>query len=349
MPKIVTVDTSTSSLDTVPPTIQNNGTTKSSIVVRVINTEGNPMVGLDASYIVLTATGTGNTLTQPTGITNSDGEISGEISSTTAQTITVTATVLGVSLLESSTLIVNNITPAPEWEITRNFNSGPAGASVKGKADGMNNTTAVYDATHVFEGAFAAKTTIQEGKSGFGSWGGIVPFPTPLVRYDELWVRISLYVPSDFSIAAGPGFLKFLRIRSRNTAGSPNGHVDWLINNDSTQVPPTNQYRMIKEGQQIWFRFGETSLLTRDTWHTFTWNMTADSVPGASGGQGRVRAWQNGVLIQDENRVRTINAVDDVLTALYMFTHYNNDSPKTQSVWIDDVRIAANGTPSWAP
>jgi len=47
--------------------------------------------------------------------------------------------------------------------------------------------------------------------------------------------------------------------------------------------------------------------------------------------------------------VRTINAVDDVLTKLYIFTYYNNGSPKTQSVWIDDVRIAANFTPSWAP
>jgi len=190
--------------------------------------------------------------------------------------------------------------PANAWSLVRDFNSGPAGTSVKGKADGMGNTTAVYDATHVAEGAFAAKTTVQEGKNGFGSWGGIVGFPTPLVRYDELWVRVSLYVPADFSIAAGPGFLKFLRIRSLNTAGGSNGHVDWLINNDAGQILSDNQYRMIKEGQQIWFRFGETGSLTRDTWHTFVWNMTVDSVPGASGGQGRVRAWQNGVLIQDE-------------------------------------------------
>lgn len=112
MPKIVTVDAA-ACVVTATGTIENDGVQSASCTILVLNTEGNPMPGLAAASIVLAVSGTGNTVTQPTGVTNADGFISGSFVSTVPESKTVSFTVLGTAITDTASTVVSG-TPV-EW------------------------------------------------------------------------------------------------------------------------------------------------------------------------------------------------------------------------------------------
>ncbi len=94
-------------------TIEDNGTDVASVTVQVIDADGNAVPGLDASQVVIAVSGTGNTVTQPTGVTNVDGFISGSFVSTVPETKTVSATVRGRAITDTASVVVSG-TPV-EW------------------------------------------------------------------------------------------------------------------------------------------------------------------------------------------------------------------------------------------
>jgi len=61
---------------------------------------------VSGATVVLSATGTGNTLTQPTGPTNASGVATGTLSSTVAETKTVTAVINGITITPTATVTV---------------------------------------------------------------------------------------------------------------------------------------------------------------------------------------------------------------------------------------------------
>ena len=65
-----------------------NGTTTSTITVQVKTATGDPLAG---QVVELSATGSGNVLTQPATTTDLNGVATGTIASTTAETKTITA------------------------------------------------------------------------------------------------------------------------------------------------------------------------------------------------------------------------------------------------------------------
>jgi hypothetical protein len=73
---------------------------------------GNPVSG---STVVLTATGTGNSLIQPAGPTNSSGVATGTLGSTVAETKTMSATAGGTPITQTATVTV---TPPPAGAIS---------------------------------------------------------------------------------------------------------------------------------------------------------------------------------------------------------------------------------------
>jgi protocatechuate 3,4-dioxygenase beta subunit len=85
------------------------GSGTSTITVTVKDANGNPIS--DAS-VVLTATGSGSTLTQPAGPTNASGVATGTLSSTVAGTETVSATANGTALTQTATITVTTQVPA---------------------------------------------------------------------------------------------------------------------------------------------------------------------------------------------------------------------------------------------
>jgi hypothetical protein len=79
------------------------GSGTSTITVTAKDASGNPISG---ATVVLSASGSGNTLTQPVGPTNASGVATGTLSSSVAETKTVSATANGTAITQTATVEV---------------------------------------------------------------------------------------------------------------------------------------------------------------------------------------------------------------------------------------------------
>jgi hypothetical protein len=86
-----------------PASIPADGTSESTITVTARDQFDNPING---ATVELAASGTGNTLTQPGGTTNSSGVATGTLRSTVAEAKTVSATVNGVAIDQTAIVTV---------------------------------------------------------------------------------------------------------------------------------------------------------------------------------------------------------------------------------------------------
>src|SRR6266699_715080 len=116
---------STRTTVTAAPTaiIASTGTSAATITVTARDESGLPISG---AAVVLTASGYGNTLTQPAGTTDANGVATGTLSSTGRGTKTVSATVGGVAITQTATVTVS-AGPATTIAILRG-NNQTAGA-----------------------------------------------------------------------------------------------------------------------------------------------------------------------------------------------------------------------------
>ena len=96
------------------------GGAASTVTITAKDGSGNPISG---ATVVLAATGTGNSLTQPVGTTASDGTITGSLGSTKAEDKVVSATINGVAINQQATVTV---APAPAAALA--FTTQPSNA-----------------------------------------------------------------------------------------------------------------------------------------------------------------------------------------------------------------------------
>lgn len=89
-----------------PSTIDDDGVDSSVITVRVENTVGRGVWGIPAARVVLSLVSGTGTLTQPSGFTNYDGVITGSLVSASAGTCVVRATVLGLAVTQTASVVV---------------------------------------------------------------------------------------------------------------------------------------------------------------------------------------------------------------------------------------------------
>jgi Big-like domain-containing protein/invasin-like protein len=82
------------------------GSGNSIITVAARDAGGNPLSG---ASVVLGATGTGNTLTQPVGSTDASGIATGTLSSSIAETKTVSATINGTAIRQTASIAVDAV------------------------------------------------------------------------------------------------------------------------------------------------------------------------------------------------------------------------------------------------
>ena len=94
-----------------PSTIEDNGTDVCTVTLTVSNAAGQPLAGIPASRCVLAVSGTGNTVTQPTGFTDRNGQISGSFTSTVAANKTASFTVHGLAITDTALVEVTGIAP----------------------------------------------------------------------------------------------------------------------------------------------------------------------------------------------------------------------------------------------
>jgi hypothetical protein len=107
---------------------------------------GNPVSG---AMVTVAATGTGNAITQPVGTTNASGQIAGGLSSTVAETKTVTAAVNGAVVISQTA----SVTVTPGTATVLAFTGQPSNtrqntaitpAVVVTARDGFGNTATAF-------------------------------------------------------------------------------------------------------------------------------------------------------------------------------------------------------------
>jgi hypothetical protein len=184
---------------------------------------------------------------------------------------------------------------------------------------------------------------------GFGNWGGTYALPTNLVRGDEIWVRWRQYWPSEFTFSATPA-MKFLRLRMFKSAAESAvnaGYMDLYVNEEASWGSWT--YGTIREfdNNNIW----KYSLvpIPRDQWITYEVYCKLD-VKESMGGSGVLfRFWVDGNLVQERTAADTgtMNEATNIMTSLYWFTYWNNETPPNNDTYLDDIVIATNVSPPY--
>ena len=135
-----TVSAAQSTVTATSPITASSGGSQSTITVTAKDGSGNPIAG---ATVVLAATGSGNTLTEPVGTTNASGVATGTLSSTVAESKTVSATINSVAITQTAAVVVG---PAAASQLV--FTAGPVsdtaggllGSVVVTALDQFNNT-----------------------------------------------------------------------------------------------------------------------------------------------------------------------------------------------------------------
>jgi hypothetical protein len=185
----------------------------------------------------------------------------------------------------------------------------------------------------------SCKHIIGAGETAYGKFGGIIGFPSNLVKNDEIWIRIRTFMPVGFNYdsTSGGNKLKFLRVHTRDSVEANFGYNDWYIM-PSTQ--PTKTHAFIYEGEQIWSYVEDiTQAPQLNQWETYEYYLKLDDVPASEGGQARIRAWKNGNLILDVDDRQTLKHSGAYADRIHLFTFWNGGSPKTQEMYTDDLFI----------
>lgn len=256
----------------------------------------------------------------------------------TAKSITVLLVVLLFSL------------NAHSWSRVEDFNEGEVGESVQ-TTGGMDNSAGgtLHSDEQSLDGSLVAKMSINEGKTGFGGWGGIIRFPEKLRIGDSYWVQFYMYIPSNFNIDTPTnGSLKFLRVHTATPVSNNAGYMDFQFMDDDTQRDAV--YRYIKEGgEKSWLEIASANererLIPRDRWFKVELALTLGVIPKAEGGKSSVRYWVDDELVWNGENAQTLSGEDHFADALYIFTYWNGGAPKSQSLYIDNF-IMTSDTPS---
>jgi hypothetical protein len=185
------------------PTSVELGGALSTITVTVKDAYDNPISG---ATVVLAATGTGNTLTQPGSVTNASGVATGTLSSTVVESKTVSATANGTGITQTATVTVTSPIPMTGLEgwwkadaITGLVDADPIGTwmDVSGNGRSATQGTASQKPTY--------RTSVVNGK--------------PVVRFDGVDDVLSHLAMPDF------GDAYTVLVVSRTAAGSTGGYV----------------------------------------------------------------------------------------------------------------------------
>jgi len=106
------ISASYSSITVTPSSAKADGIESISVVVSAKNDSNQPVEG---ATIVISSTGSGHTITQPPSTTDSNGNATGTIISTTGEIKTISATVDGVTISQPASVTFNTVYTAGNW------------------------------------------------------------------------------------------------------------------------------------------------------------------------------------------------------------------------------------------
>jgi adhesin/invasin len=177
----------------------------STITVAVRDQFGNPLSGVE---VTLAASGSGNTLVQPSAPTNDDGEATGTLTATTVGSRTVSATAGGVAIEQTATVTVSAGVPSASTT-TATVPNGRAGQPTTIEIllkDVLGNP--VTGAANAIALTITGANNVGGAAAGDQGGGRYTVRYTPLVAgTDQVAIRVSgtALAGSPFTSQVGPG------------------------------------------------------------------------------------------------------------------------------------------------
>lgn len=355
MPRVVYVDAAACTVAANPLAIANDGIEASDLTIRVLDDRGNPVQGLDASKVVVSVTGTGNTVTQPLGVTDRNGYIYGaKFVSTGIATKTVSVAVCGMTVTQQPQVVVGAF--AGVTLTGTGFGTKPTAAPLyfdtfEGYSDGDSVTDVGLQILNQTQSP--AALTNARAHTGTLSLRQIYPtndgelFPgigksgitgSPLDIYVGHWVYWERTVGDGsgltpvFKWARGgagtiyngrPRFQSTVRPSLAGTFGNPNGDTAYLQQTAFDEADNT-----MNEGP------------TRDAWHWVEYKYRMSNPAGTANGkfQWLCNGTLNGNLVNKVTRETGVTAtVDWIMTAIDGMDNYGLDNEYRQ--YIDEVLL----------
>jgi hypothetical protein len=244
------------------------------------------------------------------------------------------------------------------WTWNLNCEGGTPGSKVPHTKEWENFSKTVYSNAQAATGSQSCQMGITGKSDGWGEWGGILTFPSPVAAGGEVWVRLSMFVPSNFNWVSPNGGMpgKFMRVHTATAKGANVGYHDLFIADpavtntlapDAYGSPGPPVLTRIYEGVQLWSWVGTQAknAMVRDHWETYEVYIKFDPVSKNAGGGGEVRIWKNNQLLLDRTSEKTLVNATDIADAFYLFTFWNGGAPATQSLYVDDITVTTQ-TPS---
>jgi hypothetical protein len=291
--------------------IEDNGTQPATCTIQVLNTDGNPMVGLAAANIVLAVSGTGNTVTQPTGVTNANGVISGSFVSTVAATKTVSFTVLSTAVTDTASVVVGEAEvfapnlPSGEglslqfdtvFDATAAENEyNSEGFAYSWDGDYISGVSGAPYATTAFETTYAA------GSLGGGTGGAKIYTPETSV-WRKIYFSLSMWVPSNYSIHSNTEKFWYPLIAT-NGSISGNTPINWRATEGSPGDATFGFAYIAAPGNVLETQSG-TARITKGQWTKIECFMQMNT-PDTS--NGVLKIWVDGAVAEDRSNMRYIN------------------------------------------
>lgn len=228
---------------------------------------------------------------------------------------------------------------ASAWTIHADFDSGEIGTKAERASDSFTGAAghSLYSDEQSIKGQ-SAKLHIQEGKTGWGRWGGEFMFPEKVRRGQTIWYQVHVYFPKEFdhySYGAG-NRLKFLRLTTKSRLDKNHGFLDLYVDMKTSPVP----FKWIYEGAGRWVDVGQPSdMIVKDRWESYQMAVTLDNIPKSEGGTAEVKIWKNGILLTHAINEKTLKESTDYSHRALLFTYWNGGSPKTHSMYVDNITI----------
>jgi hypothetical protein len=274
----VSLDAAAGSVGANPSTIANDGVESSTITVIVVDDDGYNAPNVT---VTLSATGTGNTVTNPASRTNASGVTTGSIVSTVAATKVVSALTAGQTITDTASVVVS----AAPGLITPLFASDWRTATGSG-ASALLDTSGIT-APLVWTSEGGANVVVANSGLGFpagptnvldvpGDTGGIIRVTglgaqsTGDVRYYRLYSRVDLPYPTSDNLTHP--------FQDGNAGSDSNWAIDY-INNTALNFADCDAtyYRIavnFPEAQSVWYRsFYYGPLLERGTVYLLEWSV----------------------------------------------------------------------------
>jgi hypothetical protein len=172
-----------------------------------------------------------------------------------------------------------------------------------------------------------------------------------LAKGDQLWATWRAYWPHGYDWTAMNGtqfgWLKFFRLNFVETSSASAGAIilnlarrgvqDPYILEGVSNVDSTPNYAAF---------FGSPATApVWDAWEKYTLHAVLDDVAEDSGGFGRVDVWRDGVLLLSLTSEPVLPSADARLESVEFFGFWNGGAPRTQSAYVESVRLSSVGPP----